>query len=492
LQTTKEQTTSWSEKQLKVIWFLWLRFGVPPVTNLYFQFDTFEGPWNQGTASGTAGNFTGAASGLSLGTHILYAFATDGEEATSVMRASSPVIGGSTAYLFDELGISTSTTLTADLNPSIVTHQVTFTAAVFSTASGTPSGSVSFFDGGTFLANVALDNMGHAAYPTSSLTAGAHSIIAVYFPSPSAGFAASTSTAVSQSVLQTTSTALTSSANTVTTGQVVTFTATVSKAVGSTGTPTGTVTIRDGSTALGTGTLNASGVATFATSSLAAGLHPITAAYGGDSNFAASTSTALTETINAPLDFSIGVAPGGSTSATVKAGQAAMYSLQLFLVGGAATDQLMVTASCTGAPPKAMCSGPTSPVTVTQAAPPTVGISVTTTANALLIPGAPSPRLRIPWNHLPILWVPPTLLILLWLQRFRQTEARATAARPAFVASALLLAMLATAMGGCAGGGSTPTPPPANGTPAGTYTLTVTLVTPSNLTHAEQLTLIVK
>jgi hypothetical protein len=27
--TTKEQTTSWQEKQLTVIWFFWLRFGVP-------------------------------------------------------------------------------------------------------------------------------------------------------------------------------------------------------------------------------------------------------------------------------------------------------------------------------------------------------------------------------------------------------------------------------------------------------------------------------
>ncbi len=108
----------------------------PPVTNLFFQFDTFEGAWNGGTSGTTAGSFTGAASGLTVGTHILYAFATDGEEATSVMLASSPVIGGMAAYVFDEEGISTSTTLTADVNPAILGQQVMFTAAVFSSASG--------------------------------------------------------------------------------------------------------------------------------------------------------------------------------------------------------------------------------------------------------------------------------------------------------------------------------------------------------------------
>ena len=55
----------------------------------------------------------------------------------------------------------------------------------------------------------------------------------------------------------------------------------------------------DGSTALGSGTLNAAGVATFTTSTLAVGKHSITAVYGGDSNFSGNTSAALTQTVNA-------------------------------------------------------------------------------------------------------------------------------------------------------------------------------------------------
>jgi len=57
------------------------------------------------------------------------------------------------------------------------------------------------------------------------------------------------------------------------------------------------VTFNDGASTLGTGTLNGSGQATFVTSTLAVGSHPITAAYGGDSTFTGSTSSTLTQTV---------------------------------------------------------------------------------------------------------------------------------------------------------------------------------------------------
>jgi len=63
-------------------------------------------------------------------------------------------------------------------------------------------------------------------------------------------------------------------------------------------TPTGTVTFRDGSTNLGSSTLNASGVATLPTATLAAGTHTITAQYNGDSTYSGSTSAGLSQTVN--------------------------------------------------------------------------------------------------------------------------------------------------------------------------------------------------
>jgi hypothetical protein len=72
----------------------------------------------------------------------------------------------------------------------------------------------------------------------------------------------------------------------------VTFTATVTPT-----TATGTVTFKDNGTAIGTGTLS-SGTATYSTWTLAVASHPITAAYGGDTNDTASTSSTLTQTVS--------------------------------------------------------------------------------------------------------------------------------------------------------------------------------------------------
>ena len=93
-----------------------------------------------------------------------------------------------------------------------------------------------------------------------------------------------------------TTTTLSSSQNPALSGTPVTFTATVS---GSGGIPAGSVAFFDGSTNLGAGTLNGSDIATFSTTTLSAGSSPhlITAAYSGNSAFAGSTSSVLSQII---------------------------------------------------------------------------------------------------------------------------------------------------------------------------------------------------
>lgn len=93
----------------------------------------------------------------------------------------------------------------------------------------------------------------------------------------------------------TSSTSLVSSANPVSFGQSVTFTAKVTSTTA--GTPTGTVTFKDGTSNLGTGVLS-SATATLATSALAVGTHTITAVYGGDITFSESTSSTLSQTVS--------------------------------------------------------------------------------------------------------------------------------------------------------------------------------------------------
>ena len=174
---------------------------------------------------------------------------------------------------------------------------MTFTAAVSAAApgSGTPTGSVTFYDGTTAIDTATLSK-GSASYTTSALAVGGHSITAQY--SGDTNFTGSTSATLTEAIRQASATtAVTSSVNPTVYGQSVTFTATVSAMPPATGTPTGTVTFYDGATAIDTATLS-NGAASYSTSALAAGGHSITVQYSGDTSFTGSTSATLTQVVN--------------------------------------------------------------------------------------------------------------------------------------------------------------------------------------------------
>jgi hypothetical protein len=92
-------------------------------------------------------------------------------------------------------------------------------------------------------------------------------------------------------------TSIQSSENASNFGDSVTFTATVSPVISTSFIPTGTVTFYDGAQAIDTETLSG-GTASFTTSTLIAGAHPITLQYSGDSNFSGSNSQTLTQVVN--------------------------------------------------------------------------------------------------------------------------------------------------------------------------------------------------
>ena len=189
---------------------------------------------------------------------------------------------------------ASTTTLQASPTSANAGQSVTLTATVTSqSGTNTPTGTVTFYNGSTALGTATLNSSGVATFSTTTLPAGSDSITAAYGGDSNA--AGSTSQAVTvtiTSVVVPSNTVLAASATAVTTGQSVTFTATITPQSGS-NVPTGTVTFLDGTTTLGTGTLNASGVATFSTSSLAVGTQSITASYGGDSKDSSSVSSAV-------------------------------------------------------------------------------------------------------------------------------------------------------------------------------------------------------
>lgn len=206
---------------------------------------------------------------------------TDGM--VNLSQAPIPAIGQS---LFP-----TSTSLASPLNPSSYGQQVTLTANVTS-SSGTPTGTVAFFDGGSSIGTVSL-SQGSASISLSALQGGTHSMTASYSGDPL--FASSSSNAVSQIVNPAASTATVQSSQSPSPyGLPVTITATIAGA-GSAG-PTGQVTFFDGTTNLGTSPLS-NGNVTLTSSTLSTGAHSITAQYGGDSNYT-STSASLSQMVS--------------------------------------------------------------------------------------------------------------------------------------------------------------------------------------------------
>lgn len=139
--------------------------------------------------------------------------------------------------------------------------------------------------------------------------------------------------------LTSTITTLTSAPDASTFGQPVTITATVSA---SGGTPSGTVLFFDNGTLLGSPSL-ASGKATLTTSALLVGTHPITGTYSGDSSFAASTSTILSQGVN-KADTTVLLT---SSSNSIPLGQIVTFTATVSSGGGIPTGNVQFKSDST-------------------------------------------------------------------------------------------------------------------------------------------------
>jgi hypothetical protein len=210
---------------------------------------------------------------------------------------------------------TTSSTVSSNLNPSVVLSSVTFSVKV-SGNGGVPTGTVTFSADGVAIGTGTLDNTGSASVSDANLAVGSHSITAAY--SGDTNDSPSASSALTQTVgTISTATALGASAVGGSKAEVIL----VATVVGATGpTPTGTVTFQVGNVVLGSATLNSSGVAILAPN-LPVGTENVVAAYSGDSLHSASQSQPVSVS-SVPLDFAVTVTPSSvniasSSSATL-------------------------------------------------------------------------------------------------------------------------------------------------------------------------------
>ncbi|MBK6590660.1 MAG: Ig-like domain repeat protein [Acidobacteria bacterium] len=238
-----------------------------------------------------------SASGCSLGGHPGYVYVdeiTDNEIAGPTVRATGPSgadQGSTITYTYNYKNGSA-----GSIDPTVTATQptgVTFTSVTdpnCSLSGGTVTcnftnvpagGSGSFTVNGTVTASTGFQ-----------IAHGAYSIAAPGFPTVGGQTVLTTVTSVG------TSTTVGSSVNPSVSGQSVTFTATVAPTSGS-NTPTGTVQFSIDGSPVGSPVALSGGTASFTTSSLSVGNHPVGVSYGGNPGFNPSSgSLAGGQTVN--------------------------------------------------------------------------------------------------------------------------------------------------------------------------------------------------
>ena len=274
-------------------------------------------------ASGVA---TWTASSLITGAHAIVA--------TYAPSAGSNFVG-SASSLAQAVDLAP-TWITMSVSPGSSTYgqPVTFTATVAS-GIGTPSGSVTFTDGGNAIGSRSLAG-GVATFTFAGLSAGSHAIAAAYQGAGNFGSSAGALHPAYPVAQASTTTSVASSANPSSSPSVM-LTATVSAVAPGAGIPTGTVTFKDGATSLGVAALDAQGVATLPTS-LAAGARTILAFYGGDANFIGSDSAPYAQTVKATTTTTLASSSNPSTY-----GQSVTFTARVNASFGTATGTVTFT-----------------------------------------------------------------------------------------------------------------------------------------------------
>lgn len=319
-----------------------------------------------------------------------------------------------------------------------------------------PTGGVTFYDGTTELGAGTLNGSGVATFATTGLSIGSHAITASY--TGDSNYTAGTSATLVLTVSKSIPTAiLNASANPVLYGSQVAFMATLT---GGGPAPTGTVTFFDGTTELGTETLS-KGIAAYATSALSLGSHSITASYGGDSNYALTTSPATVVQVSQAVIAIAApppISPGAGTTATATLSASSTYS-------GTMNLTCTLTGSPKGAQSLPTCNLNPASVTLTAGGTGTTVLTVNTTGSATAALSRPFQQNR--WKVAGEGAVLATMLMFGIPSRRRRRLSMLAILSVVFIVGAI----------GCGQGSSSSIPPTTSSntqaTTAGSYTFTV-------------------
>jgi len=289
----------------------------------------YDGTTTIGTTTfGGVGSASISTSMLTVGSHNLTA--QYGGDATTAPGTSNTV-----AELITQA--ATVTTLAVSSGNPTVGTRILLSATVISVGGPSPTGTVTFTDGGAVLGNAQVDNSGNAAMSVASLAPGAHLIVAAY--GGDSNDAASSSAAIHETIQQiTTTTSLTADKNPANAGAAVHLNATVSSA-SIYGVLDGQITFSDGLVTLGTTSVDSSGHATLVDATLSVGQHPIVANYSGDTNYAASSSASLSLKVQLTAT-TVTVAPSASTT---QSGMPVSFSISVTSQTAVPTGQVTVT-----------------------------------------------------------------------------------------------------------------------------------------------------
>ncbi|MFM2106619.1 MAG: hypothetical protein RL338_1651, partial [Chloroflexota bacterium] len=282
--------------------------GIYAVGNATFRYGTTT---IASCALGADGTCSIVSSVLPAGTQSLTASfgSTDDAHAASTSPAVSFVVSKATPTV----AISSSNWTTPTYGTTI-----TYTATVTGVVGRVATGTVAFSDGTVPLGTCSL-TAGSCSITAPGLLGGTHPITARY--QGDASYLAAASPTTTQTILPAPTTTAVTGPTASTFNQAVTYTVTVTRSGSGTAALTGTAAILDNGVQIATCTL-VGGTCTYSTNTLAAGTHPITARYVGDTNWATSTSTPAINLV---------VARGATTTTLTSTATSAVYGTAITL-----------------------------------------------------------------------------------------------------------------------------------------------------------------